>query len=226
MKARGICDKMNDFLVEGYVCGAFLAFQAHVLQGPEERKTLGPASDVAMISRDGVAMDEFLAILDGDGYSAVFHDGAIVIVQCRFSIDRLIAHRYVYIPCPIDQALIDIRPAEITLADWMREIAMAPENKAFRSRGTYRFDYSNSPPPSSSEPHPASHLTFGSAHCRLPARAPLSPSGFFDLLFQNFYRSFLRIWTPISPHLQCAGTEDSISGGEKLLHHLHWADAT
>ena len=216
---------MNDFVVDGYGAGAFLAFQTHLLEGPEERQIFGPATVPTMISPGGVALREFISILDEGAYSAVFHDGAVVIVQCRFIGDVLSSHRYSYIPCPVDQNLLDARPDEITLADWLRDMATDPVNDAFRSRGTYRFDFVPNPPANAADPHPISHLTFGSPDCRVPVRAPLSPACFFDILFRNFYRPFLPLWEPVAPHLRCRGTDETITAAELSVHHLSWTEA-
>ena len=224
MRPRAFCDKLNEFFVDGYGVGAFLAFQTHVLQGPDDRQTFGPAVVPSMMSPGGVGLQEFIAILDTGTYSAVFHDGAIVIIQCRFNRDTLFAHRYTYIPCPVDHNLLISRPEEIALADWMREFTFSPAEDIFRSRGTYRFDYSRDVPHNLHDPHPASHLTFGSPQCRVPVRSPLSPASFLGFLFNNFYRPFLRIWQPVAPHLACAGIEQCITKEEQALHHLNWVD--
>ena len=216
---------MNEFLIDGFGAGAFLAFQTHLLQGPELKQDFGPAVLHNMISPGGVGIAEFISILDDGAYSAVFHDGAVVILQCRFAGDALSAHRYSYIPCPVDQNIINGRPDEVELADWLRDLMADPSSDAFRSRGTYRFDFVLNATVNQDDPHPISHLTFGSPACRMPVRAPLSPGNFFDILFQNFYRPYLPLWEPISPHLRCNGIDDTITAAELITHHLSWRDA-
>jgi hypothetical protein len=121
MRPRPLCNKLNEFLTAGLEKEIFLAIQPHLLDGDGGRQSLGPQAAPGMISAGGISIDEFLAILDENRYSAVFPDGALLIIQCTFSNDELDSHRYSYIPCPVDPSSLLSRPDEITLADWLRD---------------------------------------------------------------------------------------------------------
>jgi len=225
MRPRALCDRLNQFLVTGLTNEVFLAVQHHILDGPPRRQTLSPVSAPGMISPAGISANEFLGILDENRYSAVFADGALVIIECAFADDHLESHRYSYIPCPVDSALLLLRPEEITIADWLRDVVLAEGIGVFRSVGTYRFDCTRIVPLTRTNPHPLSHLTFASADCRVPVKGPLSIADFMNFIFDNFYRHHRRLWLDYSSHLTCIGTEPTITWEEQQLHHLHWEDA-
>ncbi|WP_415552655.1 DUF2290 domain-containing protein [Gluconobacter cerinus] len=177
-----------------------------------------------MVSAGGISIDEFLAILDENRYSAVFADGALLHIQCTFNGDDLDTHRYSYIPCPVEPGLVELRPNEIALADWLRDDVLVRGIDVFRSTGTYRFDCVRTAPARDSSPHPISHLTFGSPDCRVPVRSPLSIADFLNFVFDNFYRQHRPIWLNYSSYLTCAGTNMTITMAEQQLQHLYWSD--
>jgi Uncharacterized conserved protein len=224
MRPRPLCDKLNEFLTAGLANDIFLAVQTHLLEVSGRKNSLGPLASPGMVSAGGISVDEFLLLLDENRYSAVFTDGALLLIQCTFVDDRLDTHRYSYIPCPIDPQLLDLRPEEITLADWLRESITAKGVGAFRSTGTYRFDCVRLAPSRDRSPHPISHLTFGSPDCRVPVRSPLSIADFLNFVFDNFYREHRRVWLEYSSHLTCSGTDMTITVAEQQLHHLHWEE--
>src|SRR5262249_50819453 len=100
MRPRPLCEKLNEFLATGLEEGIFQAIQTHILEGNTDRESLNPQFAPGMVSDVGIAIDEFLAALDESHYSAVFFDGALLIMQCTFSHNMLQTHRYSYIPCP------------------------------------------------------------------------------------------------------------------------------
>jgi hypothetical protein len=224
MRPRSLCDKLNEFLVTGLADDVFLAIQYHLLDGNERRQSLGPPSPPGMVSAGGISMDEFLTILDENRYTAVFTDGALLMIQCTFINGELETHRYSYIPCPVDQSLVPFRPEEMPLADWLRDSVLAEGVAAFRSTGTYRFDCTRVKPTRDDNPHPVSHLTFGSPDCRIPVRGPLSIADFLNFVFDNFYRQHRSTWLNYSSYLRCHGTDATITADEQQFHHLHWED--
>jgi hypothetical protein len=117
-----------------------------------------------------------------------------------------------------------LRPEEITFADWLRDSIFGEGIGVFRSFGTYRFDCVRTPPERSTAPHPVSHFTFGSAECRLPLRGPMSVADFLNFLFDNFYRRYRRFWLNYAPHLDCEGTDSTITWEEQQLHHIQWME--
>lgn len=220
MRPRELCSRINDFLVDGLAVGAFDAIQSHILEGPPASLRLTPVVAPGMISPGGVSVPEFISLLEDNAYSAVFHDGALIVLQCIFKGDDLYSHRYTYIPCPVSRAILSQRREEDGLAEWLRD-AVEVDPTIFRSLGTYRFDCVRVAVADGAGPHPVSHFTFGSPECRLPVRAPMSPAGFFDFLIENFYRSLRRLWRPYAPHLQCYGAQDTITSEERRLYHFN-----
>ena len=225
MRPRPLCDKLNEFLVAGLANDIFLATETHLLEVNGRRQFLSPKAAPGMVSPGGISITEFLNILDENRYSAVFTDGALLIIQCTFVDDQLDNHRYSYIPCPVDQSLLLVRPDEISLADWLRDSVLAEGVGVFRSTGTYRFDCTRIKPPRGTSPHPISHLTFASSDCRMPVRGPLSITDFLNFVFDNFYRQHRPNWLDYSSHLTCSGTLSTITLDEQQLHHVHWEDA-
>ena len=225
MRPRPLCDKLNEFLTTGLANEVFLAIQPHLLEDSGRRQSLGPVTAPGMVSAGGISITEFLEILDQNCYSAVFADGALLVMQCTFINDQIDTHRYSYIPCPVDSTLLSLRPEEITLADWLRDSVLADGIDVFRSTGTYRFDCIRVVPSRDTSPHPVSHLTFASSDCRVPVRGPLSIADFLNFVFDNFYRQHRLIWLDYSSHLTCMGTDATITREEQQLHHLNWEDA-
>ena len=224
MRPRGLCDKLNQVLDEGLAGEVFLAVQHHSLTGPPSLQTLGPRMPIGMVSPGGIGAEEFIQLLETGRYSAVFADAAIMTLECTFNRERLEAHRYTFIPCPFDPELISMRPEVIPIADWLRESVLPCGASVTRSVGTFRFDCVRTQPRLARDPHPVSHLTFGSAECRLPVRGPLSPTDFLNFIFDNFYRAHRRFWLDHAPYLTCAGVEPTITWEEEQLHHIQWAE--
>lgn len=224
MRPRPLCNKLNEFLTSGFERGVFQGIQYHRLDNAGEIASLSPVSEVGMVSADGISIKDYLDILDGNKYTAVFSDGGLVMIQCTFVNDVLDTHRYSYIPCPFDRSLFLLRPDDVPVADWVREIMLTGESSSFRSTGTYRFDCVRVDSSDATDPHPVSHLTFGSADCRLPVRGPLSVADFLNFVFDNFYREYRPVWLPYAYHLRCLGTEATITSQEQMMHHLHWQD--
>lgn len=224
MRPRPLCDKLNEFLTAGLASDIFLAIQTHLLKVDGRKQLLDPAVAPGMVSAGGISVDEFLSILDENRYSAVFTDGALLLIQCTFVDERLDTHRYSYIPCPVDPQLLQLRPDEVTLADWLRDSVFTEGVSVFRSTGTYRFDCVRLAPSRDQSPHPISHFTFGSSDCRVPVRSPLSIADFLNFVFDNFYREHRRVWLDYSSYLTCTGTDMTITVEEQQLHHLHWEE--
>ncbi|MGY8704273.1 DUF2290 domain-containing protein [Bradyrhizobium sp. 18BD] len=224
MKPRALCNKINEFLEKGLEQGVFLAIQPHLLRGLAGSEALEPPVNIGMLTAGGVSVSEYVELLDADRYSAVFHDHALLMLQCNFAGNEIRNHRYGYIPCPIRPDLMVDRPEDIPVADWVRSVVSSTGVDSFLSLGTYRFDFTKSPPTRSTEPHPVSHLTFASAGCRLPVRSPMTISHMLSFLFDNFYRQYRTFWNDFAPHLNGGVLGDTITESEQMLHHLTWAD--
>lgn len=219
MRPIPLAKKLNDFLGEGLSSEIFEAVNFHKVEERRNGASLAPNIEIPMIGSNGVTADEYLLLLDNNAYSAVFKDGAIIIIQASFENDNLKSHRYIYLPCPIRQDYISVRSFNDPLSDWVRDIVEVEGVSSMTSRGYVRFDYIKLPD-DPIDPHPVSHMTFGSGDCRVPVHSPLSISAFLNFIFDNFYRQHRRTWLEYSSHLTCYGIEETITREEQLLHHL------
>lgn len=222
MKPRELCSKLNECFEHGMGEGVFMAIQPHLLRETSSGETLSPPNPIGMLSDCGISLPEYVLLLEEDRYSAVFDDYALLTVECAFVRGKLETHRYGYIPCPLDKTLMYLRPEDVPISDWIKESVLAEGYGVFRSAGTYRFDCVRTAPKKTADPHPVSHLTFGSPNCRLPVRAPLSPSNFLHFLFDNFYDHHSAFWAKYAPFLGCGGVDDTISTDELVRHHISW----
>jgi hypothetical protein len=225
MRPRALCNKVNEFFERGMEKGVFLAIQPHLLRGALGGEILEPPTNIGMLTAGGVSVPEYIELLDTDRYSAVFHDHALLMIQCIFEGNEIRNHRYGYIPCPVKPDLMAQRPEEISIADWVRSVISSAGVDGFLSLGTYRFDFTKTTAARSRDPHPASHFTFASAGCRIPVRAPMSISHLMNFLFDNFYRPHRSFWNDFAPHLTGANALDTITEQEQTLHHVTWVDA-
>ena len=224
MRPRPLCTKLNEMLTSGLELGVFSAIQTHVVTGPLGRETLGPTTDIGMVSDFGVSLPEFVRLLEKQQFSAVFDDYSILMIECSFSADRIRRHRYSYIPCPVEPRLIVDRPQLIPIDEWISDRVSTAQSSPFRSMGTYRFDFDMALAESLVEGHPASHLTFASPSCRMPVCSPMSISHFLNFIFDNFQRPAARFWSDYAPFLTSTGIESTITEQEQLLHHIFWRE--
>lgn len=223
MRPPQLLSKLNRFLGDGNERRVFEAVTYHSLKniGSREQK-IEPNSHIPMVSAEGVTVEEYLQILEKNSYSAVFDDGAVIIIQVTFKQNNLHSHRYIYIPCPIAQKYISKREADMLLADWIRIIIDEKGTRPIISSGYLRFDCVREHEQSPMEPHPISHMTFISGSCRVPVYRPLTIASFFNFIFDNYYRKHLSFWLKYSAFLNSDGIEDTITAEEQTFHHLDW----
>tara|TARA_R110002110_G_scaffold111175_1_gene276918 strand:- start:646 stop:1317 length:672 start_codon:yes stop_codon:yes gene_type:complete len=223
MRPIDICNQLNSFFAQCMADQFIEAFETHKIDSNSTHQFLGPVSPQKMISGTGITFEEYIVLLDNNSYSAVFFDASIISIQCYFDGNDIKGHRYIYIPCPVNADLLIDRPASISLADWLRYADSDKLRHSYHSSGNMRFDFSADMAPNPNHPHPVSHLTFGSPSCRIPVKAPLSPSGFLEFIFENYYRHYLQKWRHFEPHLRCLGLTDTISRAEIAKHHFSWS---
>lgn len=221
MKPASITDVFNRFLLYGYEKGIFEAFQIHSIRSSATGWVFSPAIKFGMIEGDGISPDEYIRLLEGSRYSAVFDDGSILYLECIFHEDALIDHRYFFIPCPFDQRTISSKPRHLAMADWLRDSLELEPRDCVRSKGVFRFDCVRNPP-KSTDPHPISHLTVASRDCRIPVRGPLQISTFLNFTFDNFFREYRPVWWSFSSYLKLDESESTITQAEMSAHHLDW----
>lgn len=222
MKPSAIVGILDRFLVEGLASGIFLGVQTHKVHELGSTMVVRPQNRIGMITNGGITPSEYIAILDGDTYSAVFQDGSILYMECSFEGRTLIDHRYLFIPCPFDASIVSQRPDHFSLADWLRDSIELEGKDVFSSRGAFRFDCARNVSEEVKDPHPISHLTIGSGDCRLPLRGPMPVSSFLNLVFDNFFRPYRPFWLQFAPYLNLDQSEVTIRQNEEILHHINW----
>ena len=225
MNPKSILDLFNRFLLTGLEKEIFFAVETHKLEEVSSRLSMTPRKRLGMISNGGISIAEYLDVLEKNSYSAVFDDGSILYVECVFEANRLLDHRYFYIPCPFSEETVRSKPDHFALVDWLRDSAELEGQDVFRSRGTFRFDCVRNAP-ASVDPHPVSHLTFASGDCRMPLRGPFQISAFLNFIFDNFFRDYRPIWLSFAPYMKLDESEVTITEPETVQHHLNWDPAS
>lgn len=221
MNEGAIVKILNNFLFFGYGKGIFEAVEPHRITDRDGVIQLSSQFEVGMIENGGVRIDEYLRLLEENRYSAVFDNGDIIGIQCRFEEGGILGHRYIYLPCPFSDKTVTSKPKKASLSEWLRDRAELEPRETFRSRGSFRFDCDRDPP-KRGDPHPISHFTFSSGHCRMPVRGPLQISAFLNFVFDNFYRDYRPVWLSFSSHLKLKEDEITITQEEANLHHFNW----
>lgn len=221
MKEGDVVAVLNRFLFYGYEKQIFEAVEVHTITEGDGLISLGPRCKIGMIENGGISIDEYLELLDNNRYSAVFDNGDIVCIECRFDGGHLSSHRYIYIPCPFSTRTVSSKPKHATLSEWLRGSAELEPRESFRSRGSFRFDCDRAPP-RDGDPHPISHLTFSTGGCRIPVRGPLQITSFFNFVFDNFFRDYRPVWLSVAPYLKLKEDEITITRDESALHHFNW----
>ena len=225
MNPNPLAKKLNEFLYQADADEIFQAVTNHKLKDGGIVKALNPDTQILRINPNGISAEDYISLLDCNSYSAVFRDGAILIIQATFTGNTLSSHRYIYIPCPIERQYFSTLLTDEPLADLVRDIISDAGVKAVRSAGYVRFDY-KTPEEDPKEPHPISHMTFCSGECRMPVHSPLSIAGFLNFIFDNFYRSDREFWSKFSAFLTSPNIDETITNEEKDLYHINCSHPT
>lgn len=222
MNAGILCSILNRFFFRGLEEGVFNAVQTHVVIEEAGYASFHPVSTIGMLSNGGITCAEYLSLLEDGTYSGVFSDGSIIYMECRYVRNSLFEHRYFFVPCPFLEETLLGRPDHIPLGDWLRDSMELEGASCLKSVGAMRFDCVREPPVELENPHPVSHLTFGSGDCRLPLRGPLPVSSFLHFIFDNYFRPLRFFWLDFAPYIQLDDTEVTITAAEMSRHHLNW----
>jgi hypothetical protein len=116
-------------------------------------------------------------------FSAVLGDGSLLQLRYVVTDGNIARHNLAYVPCPVVVDREELQGGEV--ADIVEEhLAREDLSEVIALRTPVRFDYS---PESAAKGHPAAHLTFNGASCRIACVAPLHPYRFIDFVFRHFY---------------------------------------
>jgi hypothetical protein len=164
-------------------------------------------------------IDEYLYALRWAEYSLVLYDGSVIQIEYRDRDNAIHYHRLCYQPCPVDVDLSG-EPFESPLDEMVLQSLSSGKPEIMRPFASVRFDYNADVV---DELHPASHLTFLSAECRIPLRAPLGLNRFLKFVFGNFYSAQQAKWIEAIKLLHF-NLQDCIVEQELYQLHLHWRD--
>lgn len=223
MRPGPICDIFNRFLFRGLELKVFDAVQPHVVSGVAPSFSLRSAANIGMLTNGGVTPHEYLELIGSGRFSAVFFDGSILSVECRFNDETIWDHRYYYIPCPFVEEVVVSRTPHIPLWDWLSDSLILEGSNCLQSKGALRFDcVRDGVDAERGDPHPISHLTFASSECRIPVRGPLQLAAFLHFIFDNYYRDYRDVWLGFAPYLPNEEIAVTISEEESSRPHLNW----
>ncbi len=140
------------------------------------------------IHKDFTQISEYRRHVAESMYLVMLNDGSLIQASYTFYREKLRKHRLGFFPCPVDVARDDLLEEDpLSIID---EILLGGPAAVF-FRTPLRFDYSVE---DARPDHPAAHLTFNWAHCRIASSAPLSFGHFVRIVFRNFYPT---IWNNV-----------------------------
>lgn len=159
------------------------------------------------------SVNYYLEVLKQDRFSWLLFDASFLQVSYHRQGDKVIFHRYCYVPAPFE---VDLRQESIgELADLIEGKCTAnPLNES--RRAMLRFEYD---PAAQTSTHPAAHLHLNQPQCRIPMRSPFSVREFVFFLLKYFYSDqfdAVKLALPSFP------TVASIAHEEEKAFHLNW----
>ena len=127
-------------------------------------------------------LQQYKSILMDNSFTCILLDGSVFRISNTFQREYIISHSLWYYPCPFNI------PFEEIMTDPLIDLVEIYSEAGYEYcnfKGPLRFDYDIAR--SVAIYHPASHVHICNADCRIPAKAPISPSTFFKFIFINFY---------------------------------------
>jgi hypothetical protein len=177
------------------------------------RVTWAATSDTPAVTLAEPTVEEFERLVRERHYVALLRDAAILQMSLRFDRDGLAAHRYAFFPCPYELNAEEI--AEFGVLDCLELLTGDQRLGALRLRGTFRLDFDRD---AQARGHPASHLTFCGAECRIPVYAALSVRHFVELVLEHYYPDHSR--APLPDDLPLRGLSRTITDTESQSLHI------
>lgn len=154
-------------------------------------------------------VDQFLHDVQTKNFSIILCDGSLVQIQYELERNKIVSHRYCYIPLPVNV----LNPSDIDSLE--RQIRLSIQNDQVFLRSRIRFDYDQG---QEDHVHPESHLTFISQNCRIPVRGGLGIKRFFRFIYGNFIDKNL---VERNPSMFKPPKEHPVSLSEKWSDELH-----
>lgn len=123
------------------------------------------------------------AWLRNQDYSLILYDASFVQITYEINKDNILSHRLVYYPCPY---ILNDELLELIKIDPVLDVLTLLDKKNLKLISPIRFDYDNR----EIRYHSKSHLTLNTPTCRIPVKAPISPSQFFEFIIKYFYHDY------------------------------------
>lgn len=141
-------------------------------------------------------------------------DGALIAMRYRFNRGEVVEHALTYFPSPsLDHFQNE---PEIYEEDEIYADVVARNIVAF----PVRFDFNASDERYVDVHHPKSHLTLGQyRNCRIPVRAPVTPSAFLQFVLRSFYNTAYRRYSDELPTSEATFAK-TISDRESRVSHV------
>lgn len=171
----------------------------------------GPLAQTRKVTENSA--NYYLELIRQSKFSWMLFDASLVQIWYRVRKDRVVGHRFCYIPAPFE---IDLRQSS-GAADLVDIIeGGSSSNPLEQARRTIlRFECD----PAAQAPfHPAAHLHLNSNDCRIPMRSAITAREFVHFLLRFFY----------SAHFDAKLVEanfegsSSLSDYEQQSFHLNW----
>jgi hypothetical protein len=180
--ARSLRDTITNAL--DFLFDAELILYANSVEFSNNHVSWTGSPDVPFLLDYGPATsDQYLGWLAGHHYSALLGDGSLLQMTYRVRDGDVVSHRLAYVPCPVlvDEGLL--RSGE-PVGDIVEIYLATQPPSVVALRSPVRFDFD---PATSTDLHPAAHLTINGSDCRIACVAPMHPYRFVDFIFRHFY---------------------------------------
>lgn len=222
MSAEALCKRVTQFGFTLLEHEFALDARQHTLarlRGSTKALIWARTGDQTLITANPLRVADYLALLEGQEFSYLMHDGAMVQIAYTLTNANIDRHRLAYYPCPFDINPAELRRYDGGLLDYILENFMDDVESNVVLRSPIRFDYA---PEAAGDFHPASHITINDPGCRIPARAPLAFDTFMKFLLENFY---VAAWgqRAITAGLRFPQEPDCLSAHDRGRAHLSWA---
>lgn len=177
LTSRSVREEVQNYL--DYLLGSGLALLAEPAIVRDGCRVTYPNTGGYAAQRNASGWQSYSSAVSGREYSALLVDGSLLQISYVVEGGEIAWHRLSFVPCPFrldpdllrTEGVLDL----LELADPETDLVM---------RSPVRFDFD---PDAAAPGHPAVHLTFNSADCRIACVAPLRLSHFSELVFGCFY---------------------------------------
>lgn len=133
-----------------------------------------------------VDLTEYLRCLRFREYSLLMNDGGIIQITADFHNSEIVAHRFCYLPCPINFQIDELHIDDelYPLDDFINDLNADEIRNRLCIRSPFRFELDSQ---NEGADHPLSHVHFGRTDARVPVSAAMCWDHFARFIFSRFY---------------------------------------